>query len=207
MPSRSSSPRTPDRPSTVAHSRRRASLPVCALAVTLLAWAAPAGAQQPIRRFPPPPARTVPRAATLPLPNLFPAALDTTGSWTELVRKVKIGRRVGVWLTDASVVKGELLAIDDRSITVRQKSGPRAIPAVHVTSVRYLTHTGLYAFLAGIAAADAVCALAESRSPHPEPAECLDVGTVFIGLPIGGLASVVARGPGLYHAEPVSLSR
>ncbi len=207
MPSRSSSPRTLDRPSTVTHSRRRASLPVCALAVTLLAGAAPARAQQPIRRFPPPPARTAPRATTLPLPNLVPAALDTAGSWTELMRKVRIGRRVGVWLTDATVLKGDLLAIDERSITVRQKGQPRVLPAAEVTRVRYLTHASRRAFLATLVGVDGLCAALESRSAHPEPAECLDVGTVFFGLPAGGIASLVARGGDLYHAGPVSLSR
>ncbi len=173
----------------------------------LLAGAASAGAQEPIRRFPPPPVRTAPHRTALPLPNLLPAALDAGDSWSELVGKVKIGRRVGVWLSDATVVKGDLLAIDERSITVAQKGQPRVIAAAEVTRVRYLTHHSRNAFLATLVAVDGLCAALESGSRNPQPAECLDMGTVFFGLPAGGVASLIARGPDLYRAAPVSLSR
>jgi len=177
-------------------------------AAALAGGALPARAQEPIRRFQALPAR----AAHHREPRLIPVALadlpralaaGTAHSWEELARTVKTGRRVGVWLADSTVVKGEVVAIDERSITVRQRPGPRIIPSAQVTRVRYLTHASRNAFLAGLVGADATCALLESRDTNPQPAECLDMGSVFLGLPIGGIASLAVRGPALYQATPV----
>ncbi len=204
MPRRRSSPRTIHRPDPT--ERRRRSRLAGALAAALLALAVPAEAQQAVRRFPPPAARPA-AAQALRLPAALAAAPDTTSSWTDLVRRVKVGRRVGVWLADLTTVKGDLLAIDERSITVREKAGPRVIPSAEVTRVRYLTHRSRNAFLATLVAVDALCALDQSRSEHGEPGECLEMGTIVLGLPAGGIASLIARGGDLYRAAPVSLAR
>ncbi len=182
-------------------------LATCLLASALLGAPGPGHAQQLIARFPPPAARPVPRRELPPLPAALAAApqrsvASTARSWGDLVGKAKLGRRVGVWLTDATVLKGDLLAIDDTSLTLTQRGGPRLVPARDVLRVRYLTHASRYALLAGVAVADGTCAILESGSRNPQVGECLDMVTVVFGLPMGGIASLLVRGRDLYRAPP-----
>ncbi len=188
--------------------RSRPGAPRAALVLALAALLAPgaSGAQELVRRFPPPPPARYPAAVAEPLPAALPefaagapAAADP--SWDALVGRIKPGRKVKVVLRDSSSVQGQLLGIDARSITVSQRSGPRVLPAGDVAQVQYATHRSRNAFLAGVAAWVAVGLVYNlvAKPSERDPDAPVFFG-VLLGLPTGGIAAAVIHDRALYAA-------
>ena len=130
-----------------------------------------------------------------------------THSWDALVGTLAIGTRVQVTRLDHTAVRGTLLAIDARSITVGQDSARQVVDATAVLRVARADLRRRRALRVGIPLGMLVGGLAmtaiDSRSGHPEPAEAFLMGAFFIGLPVGAVAAVAwPVGPPLYEAAP-----
>ena len=126
-------------------------------------------------------------------------------SWDEFARIAKIGKEVAVTLMGSTTIEGQLLGIDEGSITVGQAGGPRAIASADVLRVRYAgirrRHV-LYGMLIGAAAGGVAVWAIDRQSSHPSStAESFGMGAVFVGLPSGALGgAVLPIGPPLYEA-------
>jgi hypothetical protein len=189
------------------HGRIRRIVAVSLCVSGLVAVTSPSSAQEPIRRFAPIGLRPGARPGTSPgsaiaHPELL-AAAEANHSWEALAGSMKLGRKVRVSLKDSTVARGELLAIDSRSITVRQAGAPRMIQATDVQQVRYATHRSRNTFLLTLAASGGFAWAADRTSSHPSsPEESITMGITFLGLPIGGVAAAVVHDRALYEAVP-----
>jgi len=137
------------------------------------------------------------------------AGTGVNRSWDALTGSVETGRKVTVTLMSSTNLEGRLLGIDERSITVEQPGGSRAIPATEVLRVRYAgvrkRHV-LYGMLVGAVAGGLTLWAIDSQSSHPSSAtEAVGLGAVFFGLPGGALVgAALPIGPPLYEAAPVT---
>ena len=125
-------------------------------------------------------------------------------SWDTLVATVQVGRKLDVAAAHSTSYRGSLLAIDQRSITVRQEGASVVIPAADVLRVRYAgvraRHVRYGMAIGAVVGAVAMWAI-DSQSGHPEPGSALGLGALFLGLPGGALAgAVIPIGPPLYQA-------
>ena len=116
----------------------------------------------------------------------------------------KVGRKLDVAAAHSTSYRGSLLAIDQRSITLRREGASVLIPAADVLRVRYAgvraRHVRYGMAIGAVVGAVAMWAI-DSQSGHPEPGSALGLGALFLGLPGGALAgAVIPIGPPLYQA-------
>ncbi len=175
---------------------------ICAMSAALCAGTA-LRAQDLARRFQPVPDRI---QATMPD---YASAARVNHSWDALVAHVTVGRRVTVQVRDTAYFagfttsQGELLAIDDHSITVKE-AAPKVIPSAAVMRVGYATHRSRKAFWSGVGVGALIGLALTVADPQHDPDGPV-LGAVVFGLPIGGVLAAVFSDRALYKQPATAL--
>jgi len=123
--------------------------------------------------------------------------------WSKFAQTAQTGRHIIITLSDSTVLKGRLSAIDMDTIYIELPGGVRACPAPDVLCVRYAgvrkRHV-LYGALLGMAGGSIMTMIIDRQSAHPSTAaEAAGLGAFFVGLPVGAaVGALMPVGPPLY---------
>lgn len=134
---------------------------------------------------------------------LAPALLsaEKNRSWDVLIQSARIGRSVVVFRMNGGRYEGNLLAIDDSTITVKHKGQPQIVARPDVFRVRYanIRRRNTLAGMAIGAAAGAAIVGAATASPNRTAGAF--AGAIF-GVGFGALGGgVLPLGAPLYEVE------